>query len=93
MDLLRRSILDSAPGTYEASDIQARQFFSSQYNSKLISVLNKLTLVLCNTNAAEIRHTNDTAPVTVPRRVVCRTENPNELIISEYWLVSPLAIS
>jgi hypothetical protein len=88
MDLLKRRILDSAPGIYEASDIQARQFFFWVSNNDRVypnlSANNELTLVLCKANAAEIRHTKETAPVTVPRRVVCRTENPNEFIISEY---------
>lgn len=85
MDILKRSILESAPGIYEASDIQARQFFfGGQHNTKIYGCTMELTLVLCKANAAEIRHTKETAPVTAPRRVVCRTENPNEFIISEY---------
>ena len=92
---LRRSILDNAPGIYEERDIQARQFFcnQSQCNTQKKNHWLEHTLVLCKASAAEIRHTKETTPVTAPRRVVCRTENPNEFIISEYWLVIPLAIS
>jgi hypothetical protein len=35
----------------------------------------------------------DAAPDTVPSRVVCKTVKPNELMMSEYWFVIPLAIS
>lgn len=43
--------------------------------------------------AAEIRKTNEIAPVTALSRVVWRTVKPNELIRSDVWLVSPFPIS
>lgn len=52
-----------------------------------------LTFAFANTIAAAPRDTKAVTPVTQPSNVVCNTVNPNELMISEYWLVRPFAIS
>lgn len=46
-----------------------------------------------NTIAAVPNEKNETTPETMPNRVVWSTVNPNELMMREYWLVNPLAIS
>lgn len=43
--------------------------------------------------AAVPRDTSAVRPFMQPRRVVLSVLNPNDLMISEYWFVSPFAIS
>lgn len=50
-------------------------------------------LVLDSMKAAAPRDTSAVRPLMQPRRVVLSVLNPNDLIINEYWFVSPLAIS
>lgn len=53
----------------------------------------RLLRVFPSIMAAATRETKEVRPVMQPRSVVCKVVNPNDFMISEYWLVNPFAIS